>query len=56
MQREKDAAKEISSPASSSDTGHIKLNAAAERVCARPDLAFGCVTIAERHLAKAALG
>ena len=39
-------------PASSSDTGHIKLAAAAERVGARPDLAFGCVTIAERHLTK----
>ena len=40
-------------PASSSDRGHIKLDAAAARVGARPEeVAFGCVTIAERHLAK----
>merc|ERR1719271_688355 len=39
-------------PASSSDTGQIKMEDAAKLVQARPDLAFGCVTIAERHLAK----
>lgn len=40
-------------PASSSDSGHIKLDAAASRVAARrEEVAFGCVTIAERHLAK----
>jgi len=40
-------------PASSSDSGHIKLDAAAARLEARSQgIAFGCVTIAERHLSK----
>ena len=40
-------------PASSSDTGHIKLDVAAKRVAAQPqEIAWGAVTIAERHLSK----
>jgi hypothetical protein len=37
-------------PSSASETARISMATAAERVQARGGLAFGCVTIAERHL------